>query len=313
LNELLQDEVQPLPTHVATARQLLAVAIPAYNEDRFIGSVVLKARQHTPLVLVVDDGSPDKTSAIARAAGAEVIRHDINQGKAAGINTAFQWAQDRGVTALVLIDGDGQHNPDEIPLLAAPVLRGEADMVVGTRFGAVESSIPSYRQVGQRALTALTNMISGVRVTDSQSGFRAFSALAIRQMRFKSLRFAIESEMQVIAKNKCLKVAEVPISAIYAEPAKRNPVGHGAAVVQSLVNMLERRRPLFTFGLLGLVMIISGILIGLQVTGIYAERQTLAVGYSLMTVLLIIVGMFTALVGVILHSMRTLFDDLRGQ
>ncbi|HEY8741887.1 MAG TPA: glycosyltransferase family 2 protein, partial [Chloroflexota bacterium] len=179
-------EAQPRATEADTVRPLLAVAIPSYNEDRFIGSVVLKARQHAPLVLVVDDGSPDKTSEIARAAGAEVIRHEINQGKAAGINSAFQWAQDRGVTALVLIDGDGQHNPDEIPLLAAPVLRGEADMVVGTRFGAVESSIPSYRQVGQRALTGLTNVSSGVRVSDSQSGFRAFSALAIKEMRFKS-------------------------------------------------------------------------------------------------------------------------------
>jgi glycosyltransferase involved in cell wall biosynthesis len=307
----LDAEAQPLATKADTVRPLLAVAIPSYNEDRFIGSVVLKARQHAPLVLVVDDGSPDKTSEIARAAGAEVIRHEINQGKAAGINSAFQWAQDRGVTALVLIDGDGQHNPDEIPLLAAPVLRGEADMVVGTRFGAVESSIPSYRQVGQRALTGLTNVSSGVRVSDSQSGFRAFSALAIKEMRFKSLRFAIESEMQFIAKNKGLKVAEVPISAIYTEPAKRNPVSHGAAVVQSLVNMLERRRPLFTFGILGLLMIVAGGLLGLYVTSLYTEHQTLAVGYSLMTVLLIIVGMFTTFVGIILHSLRTLFDDLR--
>jgi len=184
-------------------------------------------------------------------------------------------------------------------------------MVVGTRFGAVESSIPSYRQVGQRALTGLTNVSSGVRVSDSQSGFRAFSALAIKEMRFKSLRFAIESEMQFIAKNKGLKVAEVPISAIYTEPAKRNPVSHGAAVVQSLVNMLERRRPLFTFGILGLLMIVAGGLLGLYVTSLYTEHQTLAVGYSLMTVLLIIVGMFTTFVGIILHSLRTLFDDLR--
>lgn len=295
-----------------TSRQVVAVAVPSYNEDRFIASVVLKARAFADLVLVVDDGSPDQTSAIARAAGAVVIRHPTNQGKAAGINTAFQWALEQRVDALVLIDGDGQHDPNEIPAIVEPVLKGEADMVVGTRFGAVESAIPAYRQVGQRALTTMTNLSSGLSVSDSQSGFRAFSRRALEQMRFRSGGFAIESEMQFIARKEGLRVREVPITAIYAEPAKRNPVKHGAAVVQSLVNMLERQRPLITFGLAGLVMLAIGMALGVHVTSEYAANQKLAVGYSLITILMIILGSFTAFVGVILHSMRTLLDDLRN-
>lgn len=293
------------------ARPLVAIAIPSYNEDRFIGSLVLKALRYADLVLVVDDGSTDRTAAVASAAGALVIRHDTNMGKAAGINTAFRWAMDLGVAALVLIDGDGQHAPDEIPTLVAPILRGEADMVVGTRFGAVKSTIPGYRQAGQRALTTLTNLVSGLPSSDSQSGFRAFSPRALKLMRFQSRRFAIESEMQCVAKQAGLRVAEAPISALYAEPAKRNPVRHGASVVQSLVTMVERQRPLLSFGFLGSILVILGILLGFHVAALYGRSQTLAVGYGLMTVLLVIIGVVTALVGVILHSLRTLLSDLR--
>jgi glycosyltransferase involved in cell wall biosynthesis len=306
------DETRPACDNEAEpGRPLIAVAIPSYNEDRFIGSVVLKALRYAELVLVVDDGSADQTAAIATAAGALVIRHDTNKGKASGINTAFQWAMDLGVAALVLIDGDGQHAPDEIPALVAPVLQGEADMVVGTRFGTMKSAIPGYRQVGQRALTTMTNISSGLQVSDSQSGFRAFSPRALKQMRFQSRYFAIESEMQFIAKQEGLHVAEVPISAIYAEPAKRNPVRHGVSVVQSLVNMFERQRPLLSFGFLGIILVIVGILLGFQVTALYASSQELAVGHSLMTVLFIIIGVVTTFVGVILHSLRTLLNDLR--
>jgi glycosyltransferase involved in cell wall biosynthesis len=301
----------PVETALSSPQQLVAIAIPSYNEDRFIGSVVLKARRHAAVVLVIDDGSPDQTAEVATAAGAEVIRHSTNRGKAASITTAFTWAMDRGVGALVVIDGDGQHDPNEIPTLVAPVLRGEADMVIGTRFGAVESAIPAYRQIGQRALTTVTNVSSGLWVSDSQSGFRAFSRQAVEQMRFRSDHFGIESEMQFIAKKHGLRVAEVPISALYTERAKRNPVAHGAAVLQFVFRMLERRRPLVSFGLLGVALILVGVLLGLHVTTIYAERQDLAVGYGLLTTLLIIIGVIALFAGIILHSLRTLLDDLR--
>lgn len=296
----------------ASPGRLVAVAIPCYNEERFIASVVLKARRHADLVLVVDDASADQTARVAAAAGADVLRHLTNKGKAQGINTAFAWALEQDVAALVLLDGDGQHDPDEIPAVVAPILRGEADMVVGTRFGAVASDIPPYRQVGQHALTVMTNLGSGLRVTDSQSGFRAFSRPALAKMRFGSHRFAVESEMQFIARKEKLRVVEAPISATYAEPAKRNPVSHGVAIVQALVTMVERRRPLLAFGAAGLALLSAGLLLGLHVTRLYQDEQKLAIGLSLLTVLLVIVGLYTAFVGIILHAIRTLLDDLRN-
>src|ERR1700736_2814081 len=114
----------------ATAERSVVVAIPAYNEDRFIGSLVLKLRARQHQVLVVDDGSTDATADLAEAAGATVVRHASNLGKTAAVETAFEQARRMGADALVLLDGDSQHDPADIDALVAPILRGDADMVV---------------------------------------------------------------------------------------------------------------------------------------------------------------------------------------
>src|SRR5215204_625769 len=154
-------------------RGAIVVAIPAHNEDRFIGSLVLKLRAQNRHVLVVDDGSSDATAAIAEAAGADVIRHPTNLGKAAAVHTVFEHARRLGTDVLVVLDGDSQHDPADVDRVAAPVLNGEADMVVGSRFAGVRSRIPRWRIAGQRALTLATNMGSGLHLSDSESGYRA--------------------------------------------------------------------------------------------------------------------------------------------
>src|SRR5689334_3666002 len=147
----------------------ILVIIPAYNEERFIGSVVLKVRQHAESVIVVDDGSTDGTAEIAEAAGAIVVKHSENRGKGAALNTGFQQARQLKPEVLVLLDGDGQHLPEEVPLLIAPVVRGEADIVIGSRYLQKRSQVPTHRVWGHQAFNWLTNLISGTRTTDSQS------------------------------------------------------------------------------------------------------------------------------------------------
>lgn len=138
----------------------IIVAIPAYNEERFIGSVVLQCLQYTDDVVVLDDGSTDATALIAEQAGAVVLRHMVNRGKSEAVNTALAWARQKHADALVFIDGDGQHRPSELETVLGPVLNGEADMVVGSRFLGVKSHIPAYRKVGQHAFTTVTNIAS---------------------------------------------------------------------------------------------------------------------------------------------------------
>src|ERR1700704_275817 len=126
----------------ANSGRSVVVAIPAYNEDRFIGSLVLKLRARDRRVLVVDDGSTDATAELAEAAGAPGVRHTPNRGKTAAVKTAFERVREMGADALVLLDGDSQHDPADVDALAEPILNGTADMVVGSRFAGLRSDIP---------------------------------------------------------------------------------------------------------------------------------------------------------------------------
>jgi glycosyltransferase involved in cell wall biosynthesis len=292
---------------LTTSRQAVLVAIPARDEDRYIGSLVLKLRALDRQVLVVDDGSTDATAALAEAAGAIVVRHASNLGKTAAVQTAFEYARGAGVDALVLLDGDSQHDPSDLESLLEPVLSGQADMVVGSRFAGVRSRIPRWRVAGQHALTIATNLGSGLHLSDSESGFRAFSKRAITEMRFRGSGFAIEPETQFAAKQRGWQVLEVPIHVHYELPLKRNPVWHGFGQLDNILRLVAQHRPLLFFGVPGVALVLASLLLGIFVARIYEATLQLAVGYALITVLLCIVGMLTLFTAIVLHALRSLF------
>jgi glycosyltransferase involved in cell wall biosynthesis len=279
--------------------------IAAYNEDRFIGSVVLKTRHYVDHVIVVDDGSTDKTALVAEEAGAKVIHHPKNKGKAEAINTGLAQAREMNAAIVVLIDADGQHDPAEIPALIAPVETEQADLVVGSRFLNIRSTIPRWRTFGQHALTLATNVASGITLTDSQSGFRALSRTALQALAFRPEGgFSIESEMQFLVQKHRLTIKEVPVSVTYVEPPKRNPVGHAFQVINGIMTLVSQHRPLVFFGTAGLLILTLGLLLGLVVVDRYNTYQNLAVGYALISILLDIIGIQTLFTGIILHSLR---------
>jgi len=295
-----------LATGVATALPLRTlVAVPAYNEQRFIGSVVVHLRLLGYDVLVVDDGSSDRTAELAREAGATVERHVENRGKAEAVNTAFRWARRNAVECLVLMDGDAQHDPQEIERLIAPIVQGDADLVIGSRFlDTSDGSIPPMRRVGQVTMTKLTNLSSGAAVTDSQSGYRAFSRKSIQSLVFASSGFSVEVEMQFQARDLDLEVVEVPIAATYVDPPKRNVLSHGFQVLDGILRLVGVRRPLFFFGYPGLISLVMGVLLGAYVTYVQQTYSELAIGYGLITVLLLLIGLLSVFTAVILHSIR---------
>jgi glycosyltransferase involved in cell wall biosynthesis len=223
------NQIKPQPKTIA--------AIPAYNEEKHIEEIVSKTLYYVDQVIVVDDGSDDRTGERARGAGAEVVTHDKNSGKGVAINTAFKAAREMNPQAMVLLDADGQHSPEEIPSLLDPVLNSQADMVVGSRF-LKNNHIPKYRMLGQTVLNITTNLGSGIKLTDTQSGFRAFSRKAIEKMALKETGFAVESEMQFMAGRYGLKVTEVPIETNYDEKVKRSPVVHGFGVLFRVLGMM---------------------------------------------------------------------------
>jgi hypothetical protein len=152
-------------------------------------------------------------------------------------------------------------------------------------------------------------MGSGVSVSDSQSGFRAFSRKALEGMRLQHVGFSVESEMQFEARALGLEVLEVPISVHYELPTKRNPVGQGWNVVDAVLRLVAQHRPLLFFSLPGLLIFVAGLALGVQVVRIYEATLTLAIGYALITVLLTVVGILAAFIGIMLHTVRALFVE----
>ena len=205
--------------------------IPAYNEEKALADVIGKTLEHVDEVIVVDDGSSDKTSEVAIEAGARVIKHSVNLGKGEALKSGFKAIGD--VSIIITIDGDGQHNPSEIPDLVRPIIEDGADLVNGSRYmNGPEENTPAYRRVGQKVLDIATNISAGTKVTDSQSGFRAFSPKSKNVFRFKDTGFGIESEMLVDAAESGLKIVEVPITVRYdLDGSTKDPITHGVGVL----------------------------------------------------------------------------------
>lgn len=276
------------------------VAIPAYNEETALGSVILKAREHVDEVLVVDDASEDGTSRVAKMALATVISHHRNLGKGAAVRTAFDYARRNGHELLVLIDGDGQHESDEIPNLMVPILEGEADVVLGLRWGKADD-MPMYRRAGKRVLDYATGAFAGI-LTDSQCGFRAFSRRAIDALEPNVLGFGTESELLIQAKEAGLRMVEIPIRSRYdVGGSTLGPVEHGFSVIDSLLRVVAQRHPLFTFGLPGILMFLLGVYVGFYTLQVYDQTGGFVVGYAFLAVILFILGSLGFFTGLILN------------
>ncbi|AAM05566.1 glycosyltransferase family 2 protein [Methanosarcina acetivorans] len=291
--------------------QNITVILPAFNEEVSIGSIVLLTKFYSDNVIVVDDGSSDRTAEISRKAGAHVIVHEVNKGKGAALKTGFEAAANLGADIIVTMDSDGQHNPAEIPKLVTPIIDGYAEMVNGSRYlSHKDKNTPIYRRVGQTILDTATNMNSGLRITDSQSGFRAFAASTKNVFRFGAHGMAIESEMLADAGRSGLRIKEVEIGVRYdVDCSTISPVQHGLGVLVMVLKDIEFNKPLYYFTVPGLSLGVGGLYMGAHFLQNFTMGGGLSFGPTMLMVLFIVIGTFMALTGIMLHSVSAVMRE----
>jgi glycosyltransferase involved in cell wall biosynthesis len=283
-------------------------AIPCLNEEVAVGSVVLRARRHATEVLVVDDGSSDNTEEVAHLAGATVLRHAENRGKGEAYRTLWAHARLHGFDALVVLDGDGQHDPDEVPLVLAKLQEGN-DMVIGARWGD-STEMPLWRKMGKRVLDYGTAMASESKadgrpkLTDSQSGFRAYSRKALESIAPSQAGFSVESQLLIDAHEAGLRIAETRIHCRYdVDSSTEGPVKHASGVLNDLLVAVGVRHPLLFLGVPGFVALLASFGSGAYVLVEFNRTGNFSLGWFMVT-------MFTALAGLLGTFAGLLFNIL---
>ncbi|MGH9877104.1 MAG: glycosyltransferase family 2 protein [Nitrososphaera sp.] len=291
----------------------IVVCIPAFNEAKNIGTVVRAATAYADKVLVCDDGSSDFTGEKAAEAGAAVIKHPVNRGYGAAIKTLFRAAKEEGADIMVTLDSDGQHNPDQIPLIIKPILDEGHDVVIGSRFINNEDSkkVPAYRSFGIKAITKLMQLTSHRNLTDAQSGFRAYSKNALEKIDLTEEGMAVSTEILMRAGQTNLHVKEVPISVRYdvEDASTHNPILHGVGIVLTIIKFLSVYHPLSFYGLPGIgFLIVAGIYVTWALD-IFSATRYVSTNMILVAVGSAVIGVMLLLTAVILYTISALLRE----
>ena len=289
----------------------ITVGIPAYNEEKNIAGIITRLKKYTDDIIVCDDGSNDLTKKIAEGLGATVISHETNKGYGAAINSLFLKAKELETEVLVTFDSDGQHRIEDIPVVVKPIIDNEAELVIGSRFLDTKSEdMPNYRKVGIKIITKVTNLSIKKDLTDSQSGFRAYSMKALQEITPSDDGMGVSTEILIKANSIGLKIAEVPIKVNYSgETSTHDPVSHGTSVILSTIKFTSIHNPLKFYGIPGVIFLIIGLgFVGWTVQ-IYSESQQIITNVSLIGIGCIVLGTVLLMTAVILFSIVTVVNN----
>lgn len=204
--------------------------VPAYNEEKNIAGIIRKAKKYVDEVIVVDDGSKDRTKEAAEKANAVVLRHIVNLGKGAALKTGCDFAAKKGTKFMVALDADAQHNPDDIPRFIEKLRK--YDMVFSYR--KASRKMPLLLRFGNWFISNVARVLYGVKLNDTQSGYRAFSKKAYKKIRWNASDYSMESEMISRAGKQKLKYVQIPIKTIYSDKYKGTTIIDGIKIVLSM-------------------------------------------------------------------------------
>jgi glycosyltransferase involved in cell wall biosynthesis len=281
------------------------VGIPAFNEEKNIAAIITKLADITDTIIVCNDGSSDLTSDIAEKMGAFVINHEKNLGYGAAIRSIFLKAKELDGDILVTFDADGQHRIEDVEKVTKPIIDQEVDLVIGSRFlDESEKEVPQYRKVGIKVITKITNASIKKQLTDSQSGFRAYSKKVLAELNPSELGMGISTEILIKASSKNFRITEVPIKILYAgDTSTHNPVSHGSSVILSTIKYTSIEHPLKFYGIPSMILFIIGISFTYLSAEYYAEIGRLNTNLTIIAAGTVLIAVVLLITSILLYSL----------
>ena len=283
----------------------IIVGIPAFNEEKNIAVLIIQLKKIADKIIVCNDGSTDLTSKIAEELGATVINHAKNLGYGAAIRSIFLKSKDLDGDILVTFDADGQHRIEDINRVIKPIINEESDLVIGSRFlDKSEKEIPQYRKVGIKIITKVTNATIKKQLTDSQSGFRAYSKKVLNELNPSELGMGISTEILIKASAKDFRISEVPITITYnGDTSTHNPISHGSSVLLSTIKFTSIEHPLKFYGVPSMIFFAIGLFFVYFSAQYYTEIGRLNTNLTLVAAGTMLIAVVLLITSILLYSL----------
>ena len=282
----------------------ITIGIPAYNEEKNIAKIILKLQKISEKIIVCNDGSTDLTSKIAEKMGAIVINHSKNLGYGAGIRSIFLKAKEMDSDVLVTFDADGQHRVEDIETVIEPIIKNEADIVIGSRFLVEGKNVPGYRKAGIKTITGVANIAMDSKITDSQSGFRAYNKKVLKDVVPSEYGMGVSTEILIKANKMGFKIKEVPITILYeGDTSTHHPVSQGASVILSTMKFISIEHPLKFYGMPGIIFLGLGLFFTIWTIQTFTETRQIWTNLALAGVGSIIIGTMLTMTSIMLYSL----------
>jgi glycosyltransferase involved in cell wall biosynthesis len=289
---------------------LLIIGIPAYNEEKNIASIILKLKESADKIIVCNDGSTDLTGKISEELNVITIHHKENLGYGAAIRSIFLKAKELDGDILVTFDADGQHMITDIKNVISPIEKKQSDVVIGSRFLTKSNSVPQYRKLGINIITKVTNSTLNEKLTDAQSGFRAYSKDVLRKIIPTDTGMGVSTELLIKSSSLGFKISEVPITISYeGETSTHNPVSHGVDVLLSTIKYTALERPLKFYGIPAMVFLVIGFSFTFLSIQFYADVGRLSTNLTLISAGTVLIGVILAVTAILLFSLTSIVKE----
>ena len=280
------------------------IGIPAFNEEKNIASIIMKLKKTVDHIIVCNDGSTDMTEEISKELNVVVINHSRNMGYGSAIRSIFLKAKELQADILVTFDADGQHRVVDVQNVTKPVIDDKADIVIGSRFLENKSDIPEYRKFGIKIITKITNSSLKEKLTDSQSGFRAYSKNVLKNITPSESGMGVSTEILIKASSAGHKITEVPITIMYgSDTSTHNPVSHGTSVLFSSIKFTSIEHPLKFYGIPAIIFLGIGFVFMLWTFQTYAVEKEIITNIALIGIGSLVIGIVFLLTAILLYSL----------